>query len=112
MLGRLHMDIDTCISKYEQLSSIVFRPKRMRVNFLGKGKDAVTAAGVYSGDSLAEEIKKIVNSEKGNPEAKLREQEPSCKVYVHAKSSSFPRYLRSQLIQDPFKVSCAHLQRP
>ena len=112
MLGRLHMDIDTCISKYEQLSSVVFRPKRMRVNFLGKGKDAVTAAGAYSGDSLAEEVKKIVNSEKGNPDAKLREQDPSCKVYVHAQCGSFPRCLRSRLIQDPFKVSCAHLPKP
>lgn len=112
MLGRLHMDIDTCITRYEQLSSVVFRPKRMRGNYWGKGKDVVTAAGAYSGDLLAEQVKKIVNSEKDDPEAKLREQEPSCKVYVHAQSGFFPRYLKWPLIQYSFKVSCAPSRRP
>ena len=82
MLGRLHMDIETCVSQYLQLSQKVFRPERNWLNVIGKGKDFLTLKGKSSADGLAEEIQKIVKSVEGDSNAELTERNPSARVYV------------------------------
>jgi len=80
MLGRLQMDVDTCIDEYGKLSSVVFQPKRTRYNFIGKLKDVWTVRGAYSSDSLASEIRNIVESREGDAGAKLMGPNAPCKT--------------------------------
>jgi hypothetical protein len=60
MLGRLHMDVDTCITKYCELSSIVFQPKRSKANVIFRLKDLVKVEGKYRSDQLETEVKNMV----------------------------------------------------
>lgn len=82
MLGRLHMDVDTCIKKYCELSSIVFQPKRSKANAIFRFKDFVKVEGKYRSDHLEAEVKKMVKEIEDDAESKLLETEtnPKCRV--------------------------------
>lgn len=82
MLGRLHMDVDTCITKYCELSSIVFQPKRLKANFMARFKDLVKVEGKYRSDHLEEEVKKMVEEIEQDAELNLLETDlnPQCRV--------------------------------
>jgi hypothetical protein len=62
MLGRLEMDVDTCIQKYIELSAAAFQTKRMKRAFLWKVKDFWNVHGKYSAEAPTPKIKKIVES--------------------------------------------------
>jgi hypothetical protein len=78
MLGRLEMDIDACINDYISLSAAAFQRKRVKGNMLGKMKDKWKADGKYNAESLAVEIRKIVEARAGDPEAKLMNPDARC----------------------------------
>ncbi|KAI9764163.1 MAG: hypothetical protein M1840_008645 [Geoglossum simile] len=80
MLGRLQMDIDTCIKKYCELSGAAFQPKRAKGNVLGKVKDIWNTRGKYSSTRLASEIQTIVESVEGDAHAKFMNSNAACKT--------------------------------
>jgi hypothetical protein len=80
MLGRLQMDIDTCIKKYLELSSAAFQPKRAKAHIFGRAKDIWEAGGAYSSKCLADEVRTIVNAQTGNAQAKLMKPDALCKT--------------------------------
>ena len=88
MLGRLRMDVQTCIEKYIELSSAAFTLKRPKANLLGKWRDEWEVDGAYRADVLAEEIRQVVkdNLQDGDPEARLFDPDPVCRVLVAAKA--------------------------
>ncbi|EWZ28232.1 hypothetical protein FOZG_18073 [Fusarium oxysporum Fo47] len=88
MLGRLRMDVDTCIEKYGELSSRVFQPKR---------------AGYRSG-RLEQEIKNMVEEVEGDAQSRLLQigPDPECRVFVCAFTNDLnvPVRLRSYSTAD------------
>jgi len=80
MLGRLQMDIDTCIDVYVKLSSAVFQPRRENLNIFGRVMDAWEVNGAYSSECLASEIRAIVASQEGNDQAELMSPDSPCKT--------------------------------
>jgi hypothetical protein len=80
MLGRLRMDIDTCITTYGRLGSVVFQPKRAKQNFLMRVIDFFRVTGTFSSKSLEREIRSIIEDVERDAEAKLISPEPSCRV--------------------------------
>lgn len=76
------MDIDTCITKYIELSSTAFQLKRSRVNVLGKLKDFLKVKGAYRSEALESEFKKVALAVEGNADAKLLRPDATCKSYV------------------------------
>ncbi|QKD59085.2 phospholipase, patatin family protein, partial [Fusarium oxysporum Fo47] len=90
MLGRLRMDVDTCIEKYGELSSRVFQPKRAGVNFLDKLKDFAKAE-----ESIALA---------GDAQSRLLQigPDPECRVFVCAFTNDLnvPVRLRSYSTAD------------
>jgi hypothetical protein len=81
MLGRLQMDIDTCIDTYVRLSSAVFQPKRVKANIFGKAKDIWKVDEAHSSDRLASEMKTIVALQE-DAQAKLMNPGAPCKTWV------------------------------
>jgi patatin-like phospholipase/acyl hydrolase len=71
MLGRLHMTIDDCIAKYEQVGGSVFGKKPGK---LGKAFKGLTSSSIYDIKILQEEVKKIAGVEL------FQEPTPACKV--------------------------------
>jgi hypothetical protein len=80
MLGRLRMEIDTCISNYGDLADEAFQPKRSKLNLNGRSKDAREVESAFDSDTLAQAIRSIVEESGLPPESKLLEEEPQCKV--------------------------------
>jgi hypothetical protein len=80
MLGRLQMDVETCINRYCELSSAVFEPRRSKYNLLARARDLWKVGEAYSSSRLASEVRRIVESIEGNAEAKLINPDTPCKV--------------------------------
>lgn len=80
MLGRLRMDIDTCIENYIQLSSKAFRRKRSRANLVGRAADWWKLRGVYGGEGLATEFKAAAKDALGDEEMPLKDPDNACRV--------------------------------
>lgn len=80
MLGRLQMDIDTCIDKYLKLSASAFQLKRSKANILGKARDLAHLTGAYRSECLVDEFKRAARELEGNEEAKLAHQDATCRV--------------------------------
>lgn len=80
MLGRLHMTIDECIGKYEQVGGQVFG-KKPHGGKVGKALKGLTSSAFYDIKVLQEEVKKVLDS-KGIPrDEEFRESStPTCKV--------------------------------
>lgn len=80
MLGRLHMTIDECIAKYEQVGGEVFGKKPYGGKF-GKMMKGLRSSSFYDIGILQEEIKKILDSKEIPRDTAFREPDaPSCKV--------------------------------
>jgi len=83
MLGRLGMDIDTCIAAYVQISRQVFQPKKKHFQFVERASDALRVRERFSSDELKKQIQKIVVAANQDAEAKLKiEDDPKCRVLV------------------------------
>ncbi|XTI90165.1 hypothetical protein V2W45_1344883 [Cenococcum geophilum] len=59
MLGRLEMDVQSCIKAYKDLSSTVFTPRK-RVAFGGSLLHKLVGAAPFSAEKLESEIRKVV----------------------------------------------------
>src|SRR5690554_1441938 len=72
MLGRLRMDVQTCIDKYIELSSAAFTPKRHKASLL-RLRDKWQVNGKYAAGRLVKEFRQTVqdNTHDNDPEAKL-----------------------------------------
>lgn len=80
MLGRLHMTIDECIEKYEEVGGEVFG-KKPRGGKFGKMLKGLTSSSFYDIGILQEEIKKQLDLKKIPRDTAFREPgAPSCKV--------------------------------
>ena len=82
MLGRLRIDVQTCIDMYIKLASAAFEPKRSKANLLSKLKDKWKVQGAYRSDILVREMRQAVQDQLDDkdPEAKLLDPDPVCKV--------------------------------
>ena len=80
MLGRLHMTIDECIAKYEQVGGEVFGKKPYGGKF-GKALKGLTSSAFYDIKILQEKIKKVLDSKEIARDEEFRESStPTCKV--------------------------------
>ncbi|EAU86152.2 phospholipase [Coprinopsis cinerea okayama7 len=81
MLGRLRMSIDECIDAYEDLASEIFG-----AGPISKVVNGATTGARYSGDTLANAVKKVIgkHAEGNNPDAPMLDPEDGCKVFVLA----------------------------
>jgi hypothetical protein len=77
MLGRLRMDVDSCINAYARLSDSVFQKVKHRVTLGGK------VQGRFDSTELERAIKTVVRSEIHDENALLKDESgTSCKVSV------------------------------
>ncbi|KAF2000562.1 FabD/lysophospholipase-like protein [Amniculicola lignicola CBS 123094] len=82
MLGRLHMTIDECITKYEQLGKSVFGGKR-RGGKLRKVFKRLRNSAVYDIETLQEEVRKLLDFKGIAHSTTFRETgTSSCKVML------------------------------
>jgi len=81
MLGRLHMDIDECIAKYELLTDSIFHPKRSKVNVFKKGKDLWKLDGSFDSEKLEQEIRNVIKNAGEDENGRFIEETPQCKMY-------------------------------
>jgi hypothetical protein len=80
MLGRLEMDIDTCIDSYLDLASSIFQKKSMSI--AGRLRGVYSARGRFDSRALEESVKTIVISRGLSAHATLSSgEEPKCKMY-------------------------------
>ncbi|KAJ2994899.1 hypothetical protein NUW58_g1421 [Xylaria curta] len=80
MLGRLRMSVSDCIEAYKKLSARVFKPKRARINVIGRGKDLWSLSGSFDADELARAIREIVEQSGESGDAKLLSTDSRCRV--------------------------------
>lgn len=83
MLGRLEMTIAECQDAYMHISQDVFG-----ISPLTKAFNVATTSAQYSGNTLADSVKALVNSKLQDPDAKMFDPNPNakCKVYVRLPS--------------------------
>jgi patatin-like phospholipase/acyl hydrolase len=104
MLGRLRMDVETCMNKYKKFNHDIFDTSKLSKiwNFGRKGDQ-------YDPKTLESAIKEVVREQLGNENALLREEgDPQCKVFVlatrrDAANNRGPVFLRSY--QNPQAMS-------
>ena len=70
MLGRLQMDIESCITAYRQLSERVFRKVAHRISIKNLGK----TQGRFDARELEKVIKDIISKAKYDENVRFREQ--------------------------------------
>jgi ribosomal protein S26 len=98
MLGRLGMDIGTCINSYLELASSIFQKKSTRIE--GRLRGVYSARSRFESRALEEAVKKIVISRGLSADATLSlGEEPKCKMYETFLS---PRYS----VRDKYCSSC------
>lgn len=78
MLGRLEMDVDSCIKWYIYLCKLVFSNKKLSPIDL-----MTNIRARFDSDKLEEAIKKVMVQHGAAEEELLKKPENSCKVYVH-----------------------------
>ena len=59
MLGRLKMDIQSCIDAYLDMSSSIFRPRRHKLSIL-RATDLLLVNGRFDADILKTKIKETI----------------------------------------------------
>ena len=74
------MDIDACIEKYLELSSVAFQPRRSKANIIAKKIDLWKTAGAYRSDCLTTEFRNVVRAVEGDEQAKLIHSDTTCRV--------------------------------
>ncbi|KAI0198927.1 acyl transferase/acyl hydrolase/lysophospholipase [Astrocystis sublimbata] len=80
MLGRLHMGIDECIEKYQQISTATFKAKGPKVDVLRRGKDVVKVIEHYQSAPMIDELKSAANAFEGNEDATLYTTDTTSRV--------------------------------
>jgi len=105
MLGRLEMDVDQCITEYNELSKRIFGEPRRRFAVGWSGK--ITAK--FSSAKLAEEIRKVTAACPGvSPDDLFNDkQEHKCRVFVcaTAKETGSTTRLRSYTVPGELDVN-------
>ena len=77
MLGRLQMDIESCIDAYSELSSDIFSKKGLPVDFRGNIK------GKYKASELEKAVKRIIKNSGLSEDALLDDGgHRGCRAYV------------------------------
>ncbi|MCJ1388247.1 hypothetical protein MMC18_001092 [Xylographa bjoerkii] len=82
MLGRLKMDVVSCIEAYTDLSEKIFTKKRHRVTIRGN------VQGRFDTAALEKAVKELVVKQGLNENALFLEPEANCKVFVCATSNT------------------------
>jgi hypothetical protein len=78
MLGRLEMDVDSCIKWYIHLCELVFSNKKLSPIDL-----MTNIRARFDSNKLEDAIKKVIVQHGAAEEELLKKPENSCKVYVH-----------------------------
>jgi predicted acylesterase/phospholipase RssA len=82
MLGRLHMGVQECIDEYSALARNIFQEKPLSFLY-PKSVAAMLGTSRFSGDKLAEAVKRLVESKTGSRDTMLLDtREDACKVSV------------------------------
>lgn len=80
MLGRLHMTIDDCIAKYEQVGKEVFG-KKPAGGLFGQMMKGVRGSAFYDIEVLQNQVKNVLDAKSIARDAMFKEiGVPSCKV--------------------------------
>ncbi|RFU29627.1 hypothetical protein B7463_g6711, partial [Scytalidium lignicola] len=87
MLGRLKMDVDSCIDAYVSLSREVFNP-RMTTRIFGRALQGVIGNAAFDYKALEKAVKRVVGDCLGDENTPLLEKDPKCKVFVCASMSN------------------------
>jgi hypothetical protein len=80
LLGRLQMDIDSCIEQYIEMSKKAFQKHRVAANLFGRASDTLKARGAYSTAELEKVVKTIVGEKAGGEDAEMVTADGACKV--------------------------------
>jgi hypothetical protein len=81
MLGRLEMDVNSCIKWYIHLCELVFSNKKLLpVNLM-----TTNVRARFDSSRLEEAIKKVIVQHGSATEELLKKPENGCKVYVHTR---------------------------
>lgn len=99
MLGRLEMTVDECITEYETLSRTIFAKYKFGDKLMQGGRLEATGAR-YDSSILENAFKEFVGKKLGTKDAKLLNEQGSCKVCVmavraDADNNRGPVFLRS-----------------
>lgn len=87
MLGRLQMDVNDCIKKYQELMGIVFKKREGIVgsawDWVSKKAGFIWSGQIYDDDPLETQIRKLVKDKLGDENADLYEGDgnAACKTY-------------------------------
>lgn len=87
MLGRLQMDVNDCINKYQELMGIVFKKRQgifgSAVDWITKNGSFLWSGQTYDEKPLETQIRKLVKEKLGDENADLYEGEgnAACKTY-------------------------------
>ncbi|KAI8952360.1 acyl transferase/acyl hydrolase/lysophospholipase [Xylaria longipes] len=104
MLGRLRMSILDCIEAYKRLSTRVFKPKRGRMNVIGRSKDLWSLSGSFDADELSRAIQDIVEQSGESGDAKLLNTDSRCRVFVCALRDEVRKPVRLRSYRTPLTV--------
>jgi patatin-like phospholipase/acyl hydrolase len=86
MLGRLRMTVEECIDAYLALSKVIFTDQK---SFPGVRK--LAGGAQYAASAMEENMKAIIKSKTGDPEAKMRDplKKACCKTFVVATARDY-----------------------
>ncbi|KAL7626416.1 hypothetical protein AAE478_003188 [Parahypoxylon ruwenzoriense] len=87
MLGRLRMDLSSCIKAYTDMSKVVFSPRR-RTKILGRTLQNIIGNATFDHKVLEDTIRGMVQDRLGDADAALLEEGPGCKIFVCASMSN------------------------
>ncbi|KAI1105027.1 hypothetical protein F4804DRAFT_305284 [Jackrogersella minutella] len=87
MLGRLRMDVASCIEAYIDMSKDVFSP-RWRTKILGRTFHNIMGNATFDYRVLEDKIRGMVQDRLGDADAALLEERPRCKMFVCASMSN------------------------
>ncbi|KAK0747380.1 phospholipase, partial [Apiosordaria backusii] len=87
MLGRLRMDVQSCIDSYMALSREVFSP-RFRARLFGRVFQSMAGSSAFDYEVLERVVQDMVERTTGKPDTVLLEDDPNCKIFVCASMSN------------------------
>ena len=79
MLGRLHMSVDECIRKYEDLSSDIFGKRQLGGQFVRFFKGLLKVP-FYDIDTMQTAIKSVLEQQNKDVQENFKEEDPVCKT--------------------------------
>ncbi|KAI0851849.1 FabD/lysophospholipase-like protein [Daldinia vernicosa] len=83
MLGRLRMDVASCIEAYIDMSKDVFKMS-LWMRILGRTFLNIIGRAMFDHKVLEDKIRGIVQDRLGDADAALLEEDPDCKIFVCA----------------------------